>query len=61
LAEVEEALDVLHSHGGKYEGREEGEPDLAAVAVAGEDEVGATGVGMAQDGVGEVGFVAEDQ
>jgi hypothetical protein len=61
LAELEEAFDVLSAHGGENQRGEEGKPDLAAVAVAGEDEVGAAGVGMAQEGVGEVGLVAEDQ
>ena len=60
VGEVEEAFDVLLAEGREAEGRKEREADLAAVGVAGEDEVGAAGAGMAQDGVGEVRLVAHD-
>ena len=60
VREMEEAFDVLLAHGGEAEGWEEGQADLSAVGVAREDEVGAAGAGMAQDGVGEVGLVAHD-
>ena len=39
VVEVEEAFDVFFAHGGKDEGAEDGEADLAAVGVAGEHEV----------------------
>jgi hypothetical protein len=60
VGETEEAFDVLFAHGGEAEWREEGETDLSAVGVAGEDEIGAAGAGVTQDGVGEVGLVAHD-
>jgi hypothetical protein len=60
VGETEEAFDVLLAHGREAEGWEEGQADLTAVGVAREDEVGAAGAGVAQDGVGEVGLVAHD-
>jgi hypothetical protein len=58
---TEEAFGVLLAEGGEAEWWEEGQADLSAVGVAGEDEVGAAGAGVAQDGVGEVGLVAHDE
>lgn len=52
------AVDVFASHVGQEHGHEGGEADLAAVGMAGEHEVDAAEVA---DGVGEVGFVAEQE
>jgi hypothetical protein len=59
VVDLEEAFDVLLAHGGKDEGADDGEADLAAVGVAGEHEVDGGEAGMAADVVGVVGLVAE--
>jgi len=58
--EVEVAFGVLLAHGWKDEWTEEGEPDLAAVGVAGEHEIDEMAAGMGDDVVGVVGLVCHE-
>ena len=59
--EVEEARRVELAHGGKGERRQEGKANLTAVGVAGEEDIGEHAARMADDGVGEVRFVAHHE
>ena len=52
------AFGVFASHGWEDERSGKGEPDLAAVGVAGEHEVDETAFGVGGDGVGVVGLVS---
>jgi hypothetical protein len=60
LTEAEEAFGVFFAHGRKDEGGHEGQANLAAVGVAGEDDVDETASGMLENGVGVVGLVRHE-
>jgi hypothetical protein len=60
VAEVEDALHVLLAHGWEQERANVGEPDLAAVGVAGEHKVDKREAWVLDYGVDEVGFMAEE-
>ena len=61
LVEAVEAFGVLLAHGWEDERAEEGEPDLAAVRVAGEHDVDERTARVVYDMVGEVGFVRHEE
>jgi hypothetical protein len=61
LVEAVETFGVLLAHGWEDERAEEGEPDLAAVRVAGEHDVDERTARVGYDMVGEVGFVRHEE
>ena len=60
VVEVVEAFGVLLAHRRQDEGAEEGQPDLAAMGVAGEHEVDEGTARMLENVVGEVGLVSHE-
>lgn len=61
VVEVEDAFDVLLAHGGKDQGADDGEADLAAVGVAGEHEVDEREAGVQDDPVHVIGLMAHEE
>jgi hypothetical protein len=59
LIELVGTLGIFFAHGGQNKRSQEGEPDLAAVGVAGEHEVDEGSARVLDDGIGVIGLMGE--